>query len=218
MENTNDDLWVELNSMFTGSSKNIKINMRNVSNGQDALHILQITAKSVLGSIILNTSGITVDSWIRILGSENNTNRGILSCNKIGNNGIPTSINKMLIVADDVIGGIFAVNFGKFSDGIGSVWYFAPDTLEWESLDMKYSEFISWVTFGDTDEFYKTLRWSNWEEYVALVNFNEAVLIYPFLWIGEMRIEKARKKVVPVEELLNINQEYSEKINGFYMQ
>ena len=37
----------------------------------------------------------------------------------------------MFVVATDVIGGIFAINQGKYCEDIGKVWYLAPDTLEW---------------------------------------------------------------------------------------
>lgn len=213
MSNIDNLLWEKLKKMFSDSNKNIKLNQSKTNNRQGTLDKLKITSKSALGSILFNTFGITVDNWIRVLGSENQENRGILSYNKIDENGVANTIDKMLIVADDVVGGIFALNAGKFSDGIGDVWYFAPDTLQWESLEMKYSEFISWIAMGDTDEFYSTLRWSKWKNDVSNLTFDEAILVYPFLWSNEVEIEKADKKAVPVEELLNINQEYSKKFN-----
>lgn len=213
MSNINNSLWEELKQMFSDSDKNIKVNRSKTSKGDNTLDVLKITPKSALGSVLFNTSGITVDNWVRVLGAENEENRGILSYNKINENGVANTIDNMLIVADDVVGGIFALNAGKFSDGIGDVWYFAPDTLQWESLEMKYSEFISWIARGNTDEFYSELRWSKWRDDVSNVNFDEAILIYPFLWSNEVKIEKADKKIVPVEELLNINQEYSKKLN-----
>ncbi|MBU3157938.1 DUF2625 family protein [Clostridium estertheticum] len=186
MSNIDNSLWKELNKMFSDSNKNIKLNMYKTSIGQYTLDMLKITSKSALGSIIFNTSGLTVDNWIRILGSENKENRGILSYNKINEQGVSNSINKMLIVGDDVIGGNFALNSGKFADKIGDVWYFAPDTLEWESLEMKYSEFITWITLGNTDKFYSTLKWSKWQDDVSNVKFDEAILVYPFLWSNEI--------------------------------
>lgn len=211
MSNIDNELWKELNKIFKDSNKNIKLNKSTILEGQNAIDVLKITSKSVLGSILFNTSGITVDNWIRVLGSENEKNRGIISFNKINKEGFVNNIDKMLIVADDVVGGIFAMNSGKFSDGIGDIWYFAPDTLKWESLEMKYSEFITWITIGNTDEFYSTLRWNKWQNDASNVNFDEAILIYPFLWSNEIEIETAEKKIVPVEELLSINQEYSKK-------
>lgn len=213
MGEIDNDLWEEVNSMFINSNRKILINLDESKDGIRTLEILDITSKSLLGSIVLNTCGIVIDNWIRILGHDSDINRGILSYNSIVKNGVATQIEKMLIVADDVVGGLFALNVGKFTEGIGYIWYFAPDTLEWELLEMKYSEFIDWVVQGNIDDFYSTMRWSTWKEEAKNIKFNEAILVYPFLWSNEIKIEKADKKVVPVEELLRINQEFSKKFN-----
>lgn len=213
MSNIDNNLWQEINNMFISSNRHLVLNSDELEDGIKSLDVLQVTSKSALGSIILNTSGIVIDNWIRILGHNSNINRGILSYNSIGENGVATQVDKMLIVADDAVGGLFALNAGKFSEGIGEVWYFAPDTLEWESLEMQYSEFIAWIAQGNIDEFYSTMRWSTWKEECKNVKFNEAILIYPFLWSNEIQLEKADKKIVPAEELLKINQEYSKKFN-----
>lgn len=211
MNNIENSLWKEIKNMIISSNRVSLLNCSEIEEGKKSLNILQITSKSALGSIVLNTSGIVIDNWIRILGHDSNVNRGIISYNSIEECGIATKIDKMLIVADDVVGGLFALNAGKFSEGIGEVWYFAPDTLEWESLEMQYSEFIAWIAQGNIDEFYSTMRWSTWKEDCKNIKFNEAILIYPFLWSNEIQLEKADKKIVPTEELLKINQEYSKK-------
>lgn len=208
----NNELWNEINEMFMNSGRQVIINTKSFENGAKTKDILKITANSALGSVVLNTSGIVVDNWIRIFGHDCETNIGITAYNKIDSNGIATKIEKMLIVADDVVGGIFALNAGKFNTGIGVVWYFAPDTLEWESLELKYSEFLAWIAQGNIDDFYGTMRWSSWREICKKVKFDEAILIYPFLWSKELQIESADKKIVPAEELFEINQEYSKKI------
>ena len=213
MSKIDNDLWKEIKNMFINSNRKIDLNLDESKDGMKSLDILKITSRSPLGSIILNTSGIVIDNWIRILGHDSNINRGVLSYNSILENGVATQIDKMLIVADDVVGGLFALNAGKFSEGIGEVWYFAPDTLEWESLEMQYSEFIAWIAQGNIDEFYSTMRWSTWKEECKNVKFNESILIYPFLWSNEIQLEKADKKIVPAEELLKINQQYSKKFN-----
>lgn len=213
MSKIDNDLWQEINNMLRSSNRKIDLNLDESKDGIKALDILKITSKSVLGSIILNTSGIVIDNWIRIFGHNSNINRGIIEYNVIEENGVATKVIKMLIVADDVVGGIFALNAGRFSEGIGKVWYFAPDTLEWEYLEMEYSEFIAWTTQGNIDEFYSTMRWSTWKEDCKNVKFNDAILIYPFLWSNEIQLEKADKKIVPSEELLKLNQEYSKKFN-----
>ena len=117
----------------------------------------------------------------------------------------------MLIVATDVVGGIFAINLGKFDEGIGDVWYFAPDTLDWEDLELRYSEFIAWLAQGNIDEFYSSMRWTNWRESAKNVEFDKSILIYPFLWSEEVNIETASKSIVPFDELFATNMEYRDK-------
>ncbi|MFJ7744614.1 DUF2625 family protein [Peribacillus sp. NPDC097295] len=211
MSTLNNELWEEIYEMLEKSNKKIVVNMSDKGKGKNTLDRLQVTSNSVLGSIAYNTTGIIVDNWVRILGADSEKNRGLLSYNEMNELGIANKIEKMLIIADDVVGGVFALNAGRFSEGVGDVWYFAPDTLEWESLEFKYAEFLAWAVNGDIHEFYSDMRWKAWEKDVKNVQFDEAILIYPFLWSNEVQLETAEKKVVPVDELLNINKEYSEK-------
>ena len=206
-----NNTWEQLYSVIKASGRETVVHENRLGDIDNAFSKLQISDKSVLGAIISNTCGITVDNWIRILGSGSKNNRGILSYNEIGDDGIPKKVEGMLIVADDVVGGTFAINNGKYSTGIGEIWYFAPDTLKWESMEVKHSEFIMWVLQGDIDGFYKSMRWKKWKKDCKEVGFNQAMLIYPFLWSNEIKLEKATKKAVPVEELFEINQEYSKK-------
>ena len=118
----------------------------------------------------------------------------------------------MFVVATDVIGGIFAINQGKYCEDIGKVWYLAPDTLEWESLSFEYSEFIAWLAQGNINEFYQSMRWKNWRDLAINVEIDQGILIYPFLWSDEIIIQNATKKIVPFYELVSINMEYISKL------
>lgn len=211
MSTLNNELWEEIYEMLEKSNNKIVVNMSDKGKGKNTLDRLQVTSNSALGSIAYNTTGIIVDNWVRILGADSEKNRGLLSYNEMNELGIANKIEKMLIIADDVVGGVFALNAGRFSEGVGDVWYFAPDTLEWESLEFKYAEFLAWAVNGDIHEFYSDMRWKEWEKDAKNVQFDEAILIYPFLWSNEVQLETAEKKVVPVDELLNINKEYSKK-------
>ena len=197
--------------MFNRADKEVIIYEANAKERDQAIHLLKITEDSTLGAIIYNTSGVIVDGWIRILGHSGVYGKGIIEQNLMNKEGIAKRLEDMLIVAYDVVGGIFALNSGHFTENVGGVWYFAPDTLEWETLEMTYSEFIAWTVQGNTDEFYESMRWNRWRDETAAVKFDEAILIYPFLWSKEIDIEKADKKKVPAEELFEINFEYSEK-------
>ncbi|MFA9342612.1 DUF2625 family protein, partial [Escherichia coli] len=88
-----------------------------------------------------------------------------------------------LPIADDVAGGIFALNGGDLGEDTGCVYYFAPDTLNWESLEVGYSEFLQWALSGDLDTFYENVRWQQWREDVIKLSATEAFTFYPFLWV-----------------------------------
>ncbi len=206
-------LWLEIKEMFKTSKINITILDDTKSENTKICKLLKISSASALGAIILNTSGIIFDDWIRLYGNDTYDRKGIAKINLLSEKGIPEKIKRMLIVASDIVGGVFAINSGKFNEGMGHVWYFAPDTLDWEDLGLGYSEFVAWLAKGNIDEFYHSMRWNNWREYSKNIEFDKGVLLYPFLWSKEMDIESASKSIVPFEELFGINLAYRKKFN-----
>lgn len=200
-------LWNELEEMFITSKYSIEI-YKVSHKTEEVVEKLGITTDSVLGSIIFNTEFIKVDNWVRILGCGNKNHDGIVEFNIY----FKKYENKMFAIATDIVGGVFAINQGKYSEDIGKVWYLAPDTLEWESLSFEYSEFVSWLAQGETGEFYQSMRWENWRELSKNVEIDQGILIYPFLWSNEIVIQTATKKIVPFYELANINMEYITKL------
>ena len=107
---------------------------------------------------------------------------------------------------------MFAININRFRSGKNKVWYFAPDTLEWENLDFSYNEFLAWALQGNTDDFYSCMRWKNWKNDLKKIKYFEVVLIYPFLWAKECNIETANKNIVAFDEVMQINFDNSEKL------
>lgn len=190
----NNKLWLEIKEMFETSQTEVTIFNGAGSDSAKICDMLRVTSASAMGAVILNTSGVVFDDWIRLYGGDTSDR-----------------VKQMLIVATDVVGGIFAINSGKFDEGIGDVWYFAPDTLDWEDLELRYSEFIAWLAQGNIDEFYSSMRWTNWRESAKNVEFDKSILIYPFLWSEEVNIETASKSIVPFDELFATNMEYREK-------
>jgi len=163
----------------------------------------QVTTRSPMGAVIYETGGILIDhGWIRVLGSGNTRlDRGLMEWNKgktIENYGEQPSF---LLVADDAIGGYFAINGGALGDEMGKIYYLAPDTLEWESLGCGYSDFLNWLFNGNIQKFYELFKWKTWEEDVKNINGNQTIFIVPFLWTKEGKdVEKASRKPVPTEE------------------
>ncbi|MBS6600761.1 MAG: DUF2625 family protein [Clostridium sp.] len=194
-------IWNEIKSILKSSTKNIKILSSNYNN---SLNNLNINENSVLGQVIINTGGIFIENYIRLFGSgdeENSYNiyKYNLELKKYFDDNI-------IIIGNDIFGGLFSLNKEK-----NNILYFAPDTLEWEDLDITYKEFIKFVTSEKIDEFYKSYKWSTFQEDIKKVKFNEGILIYPFLWSNECNIEKAKKDIVPFSELLQINIEFKKR-------
>lgn len=157
-----------------------------------------------MGAIIYFTGGILIDNgWIRILGSGNDKlDRSLPQWNRGKTYNAFGEQPKFLLVADDVIGGFFAINGGALGNEPGKVYYLAPDDLEWESLHISYTDFINFCLDGDMDKFYSGLRWAGWKKDMSSISGSNGFLIYPYLWTKEGKdIEKDTKKIVPVQEL-----------------
>ncbi len=197
-----NNLWSSVKGIIEQTSKKVEVrDLKDIS--LDEASKLGINPESLLGVIVSKTSGIIIDDWLRVLG------KGISEYNK----DTTAVTNGMLVVAFDVVGGLFALNLERFEEAQSEVWYFAPDTLEWESLDVSYTGFIKWALTGDTDGFYSSMRWDSWEQDCKTIPFEKAMLIYPFLWANECNINTASKKTVSFNELYNLNLENWRKFN-----
>ena len=125
----------------------------------ESLVSLQVTKRSPLGAIAYYTGGLLIDhGWLRILGSGHSRLPRLLpswnfSCGLLESNTPPPC----LLIGDDVLGGFFALNGGRFAPEGHSVWYFAPDTLEWEDTEKGYTDFLHWCLVGDLEALLRTL-------------------------------------------------------------
>lgn len=57
------------------------------------------------------------------------------------------------------------------------------------------------------------MRWENWEADCSKISFENVMHIYPFLWAKECNINTASKKIVPFNELFDLNLEFWAKFN-----
>ena len=110
-----------------------------------------------------------------------------------------------LLVADDVLGGFFAINGGSLGPELGSLFYFAPDSLKWECLNRGYSEILLWWLQGDVAAFYESLRWPGWEQEVNTVGGDQAIFIFPFLSTKGPPLEERHHGIVPISELFTLH-------------
>jgi hypothetical protein len=170
------------------------------SNCGDILVELQVTTRSVLGALAHGTGGILVDGgWLRMLGSGHpRLTRNIATWNVGRSNGF-------CLVADDAVGGFFALNGGAFGDDRGSMYYLAPETLEWESLGVGHAAFTQWAFTKRLHSFYAGMYWAGWEEEVGTLLGDQCFNFYPFLCSKQGSTQTSSKRLVPVAEQYALN-------------
>lgn len=194
--------WGLIKSLIAKAKNKVEVLPSQPVNADDTLyHILQ---GSTMGVIIHETGGILVDGgWIRILGSGGaKMNRSLTEWNnkRLITDGVQHAPS--LLVADDAIGGFFAINGGDLGGDIGSIYYLSPDNLMLESLNLGYADFLNFCFSGNLDEFYKGLRWKNWRADISTLSGNQAFSFYPYLWSAEGKnVDKDERKIVPVAEI-----------------
>ncbi len=148
-----------------------------------ALLDMQVTTRSPMGAIVYESGGIVVDhGWLRILGSGHpRLPRSLSAWNFKCSFSVPGQPPPFLLIADDMIGGFFAIDGGGLDLERGKVCYFAPGSLEWEKTHLGYSEFIVWCFRGDLAKYYEDVRWPGWEDEARSVGGDQALCIFPFL-------------------------------------
>lgn len=179
-----------------------------------ALVTLQVTTRSPMGAIVFESGGILVDhGWLRILGSGHPRLPRTLPGWNLGRSWIEVdSPPLLLLVADDVLGGQFAINGGALPAKPGGVCYFAPDTLDWEDLEMSYSDFVWWALTGDLAKFYEESRWPNWQVDVSTLSGDAGFAFYPFLWAEGESVGERSREVVPAASLFALQFDTREQL------
>lgn len=144
-------------------------------------------------------SYVTVNGYLKILG--NDSENGFSYCNELFSKCYNSN---HCLIAYDILGGLFAINIEK----LNSIEYFAPDTLEWENLEIDYKEFLYWVTTNQLDTFYQELIVPDLLTLDLSLEKNEVVLTYPFIWSMEYTPSGAVRKIVRFKELLEMNADF----------
>lgn len=162
---------------------------------EDALVQTQVTTRSPMGAIVYESGGILVDGgWLRVLGSGHVRLRRTLPAWNAGRS------DGFYLVADDAIGGFFAINGGALGEDVSDLYYFAPDTLDWEPLKIGYSGFLQWAFSGKFDQFYEWIRWRGWDSDVRALHGDRCYAFAPFLFTKEGKGGCGQRAEIPIEE------------------
>jgi hypothetical protein len=206
--NKADPGWTVVKQWIASAKNKVEILSVDTTKANDALYKTQVTTRSPMGAVIYMTGGLLIDNgWIRILGSGNTKlNRTLPDWNKGKSFKEFGEAPPFLLIADDAIGGFFLLNGGGLGNDLGKIYYFSPDNLEYEPLDLTYTDFLNFCFNKNLDEFYKGYRWTNWKEEVSKLDGNKTFNFFPTLWAKEGKdINKDSRKAVPVEEQYNLN-------------
>jgi hypothetical protein len=198
--NTTDPGWKLVKEMIDSATNKVEVLPADSMRARTALYDLQITSRSSLGAMVLNTGGILIDhGWIRILGSGSaKLDRGVMEFHR---KLYPAQNPGYIVVADDAIGGFYLQNGGGLGDDIGKMYYFSPDNLEFEPMEYGYTEFLSFCFSGNLEGYYQGYRWKTWKTDVQALPGDKIFNFVPMLWSKQGKdIEKNIRAAIPVEE------------------
>lgn len=208
---SSEPAWPDLRTSISRSTRSVEVLPTSRDRAEAVILALQVTTRSPMGAIALETGGLVIDHWLRVLGGGGPRMDGDLArWNGFGDRPILPRQRGLLLIGHDVIGGFFAIDGGRLGDGKGEVHYFAPDSLSWEGIDMSYSGWLDAMLDNSINDFNAENRWTGWEREAAACALDSGISIYPGLWTAESRpIEKTSRKAVPMEELWSIEQDFA---------
>ncbi|WP_400190593.1 DUF2625 domain-containing protein [Hymenobacter sp. B81] len=214
--NRTDSSWPLVQAWLSTAKNSVEVlPVADRTQAEQALYQTQVTTRSPMGAIVYETGGLLIDSgWIRILGSGHPRLARSLPGWNLGKSMAQIGDRApFLLIADDAVGGFFALNGGALGADMGKVYYFAPERLAWEPLHLTYSDFINFCFTGDLNKFYDGLRWTGWQREIAQLDGNQAMAFYPFLWAEYPSLQQLIRKPVPVSELWTLEQDAVRQLN-----
>jgi hypothetical protein len=202
--------WKVVEDMMSRATNKYEILPKSQQAAEIALVGLQQSIGSLMAAITYETGGILFDhGWLRLLGSgHERMTRTIANWNLGRSHETAEETPGFLMVADDVLGGIFAVNGNELGEDMGGMYYLAPDTCEWEPMEVTYHEFLEFCFVGQISDFYQNMRWHGWEAEVAALTGDQALAIIPPLWAeGDEDLGERDRIAIPMDESFDVTLE-----------
>ncbi|ALG10982.1 DUF2625 family protein [Kibdelosporangium phytohabitans] len=187
----NTSAWDEITAAIASAPYPVTVVPADPRRAEDCLGRLGITTNSWLGAVVRHSGGLLVDhGWLRVLGS--------------GTHLMPEAGRAAggVAVGHDVLGGRFV----WIPTGNGpTVHYYAPDTLEWEDLEVGYADWLDNMLAGSLTAFYADLRWPGWADEVAAIQPDKGIHTWPPPSTVEGKdLAKVSRTVVPMTELIGV--------------
>jgi hypothetical protein len=206
----NEPAWPLVQQWISEASVPVEVLPTDAAAGDAALYATQVTTRSPMGAIAHNAAGIFIDhGWLRVLGAGKHPRiqRSLPEWNE-------GRSDRFYLVADDVVGGFFAINGGSLGKDLGNIYFYAPDSLRWEPCRFGYSLFLVWAMSDKLKEFYDSWRWEGWVAEVMELSGDQAVGIYPFLCAKGPPIKERHRGPVPVAEQWALQLDLQRQLDG----
>jgi hypothetical protein len=84
------------------------------------------------------------------------------------------------------------------------MYYWAPDSLDWEPMNIGFTDFFVWSLSDRLAQFYESLRWPSWKADVAQLSGDRCFSFLPELWTKEGSVTKSHRETVPVGEAFDL--------------
>src|SRR5260370_23708720 len=174
---------------------------------EKSLLAAQVTTRCPMGAIIYESGGIFVDHcWLCILGAGHpRLPRSLRSWNFGRSFSVSGQQPPFILVADDVVGGFFAIDGGGLGIEDGKVCYHASNTLKWENTEKGYSDFLVWRFRGDLAKYYDTQRWSGWPDEAQTLAEDQVFGIYPFLSAAGPPVSEPSRLPISIAEIYDLH-------------
>ncbi len=207
---SDDSAWPDL-EVAARKSGRVTVLEPHAEAARTCLEKLQVTTQSTLGAVAHETGGLLVDhGWLRLFGSGHERLRRAVGR---WNETVGVPLTDYLLVADDVVGGAFAMNGSALGTAAGNIFYFAPDALAWEDMGVGYSAFVQWAFEDDLSSFYGGLRWPDWKAAIEQIGGDQALSLAPPPWTSEGKdVSKASRRAISARELWDLQQAFARQL------
>ncbi len=204
--------WPRMEELVATAPVHVEVLPVDPAQAARVLLALQVTTASTLGGLVVGCGGLLVDhGWLRLLGGGSALLPDVATVNGIALPGPDVPVDAArpsppgwLVVAYDVLGGVYAVDGGLLGVAPGEVCYRGPDALRWVGLGVGHTGLVEAVLGGALTEFAADLRWPGWQAEVAAVGADRGLATYPPPFTFEGRdLSRVSRRPVPFAELLS---------------
>jgi hypothetical protein len=203
-EESRKPAWALVEGWLRAATREVEV-LAEDGGGRETLEFLHVSDRSPLGAVALHTGGLLFDGGqVRVLGAGCGQMKGTLVTWNRGRD--LRARGGFLVVGHDAFGGFFLLNGGLLPNAeVGEVLYLAPDSLEFERLEVGYGGFLQFCCQGDLEKFYSWARWPGWRQEVIRLEPDQGLSFYPFLWSEEGKdLAKTTHGAVPMTELWDL--------------